>query len=121
MAFLDNTGAEQLVQEIKALADETYMPISTEYKASPYIATLSVNGWTAVAGEDEKQQIVTNADFFKATGYIYWPDPAKASRAAYGECGIYGDDVNTDGQMIFHCSTVPDTAVTVRIVRMVSA
>ena len=121
MAFLDNTGAEQLVQEIKALADETYMPISTEYKASSYIATLSANGWTDVAGEDEKQQIVTNADFFKAAGYIYWVDPAKASRAVYGECGIYGDDVTVDGQMIFHCSTIPDAAVTVRIVRMVSA
>lgn len=121
MAFLDNTGAEQLVQEIKALADETYMPISTEYKASSYIATLSVNGWIDVAGEDEKQQIITNADFFKATGYIYWLDPAKASRVVYGECEIYGDDVAVDGQMIFHCVTVPDTAVIVRIVRTVSA
>lgn len=120
MAFLDNTGAEQLVREIKELADETYLPITTEYKDTAYTVTLTVADWTEVAGEDEKQQIITNADFFKATGYIYWLDPAKASRAAYGECGIYGDDVTIDGQMIFHCVTVPDAAVTVRIVRTVS-
>lgn len=120
MAFLDNTGAEQLVREIKELADETYLPITTEYKDSSYIATLTVADWTEVTGEDEKQQIVTNADFFKATGYIYWPDPANSSRKVYGECGIYGDDVTIDGQMIFHCTTVPDAAVTVRIVRTVS-
>lgn len=121
MAFLDNTGAEQLVREIKELADEAYLPITTEYKDSSYIATLTVADWTEVIGEDEKQQIITNTDFFKDTGYIYWLDPAKASRNTYGECGIYGDDVTTDGQMIFHCTTVPDTAVTVRIVRTVSA
>lgn len=30
MAFLDNTGAEQLVREIKELADETYPPLIQE-------------------------------------------------------------------------------------------
>lgn len=76
-------------------------------------ATLSTASWSS------NQQTVSDAAFL-ASGYAYVVAPASSSFVAYGEAQVYADDVSTDGSMVFHCVTVPSSALTVNIMRMVA-
>lgn len=120
MPFLDEHGASTLVQEIKSLSDLRYMPIGTEYKMSSLTATLMAENWSEVIGEDEYSQTINNVNFFKASGYIYFVSPSKASKTDYQDNEIYANDVAIDGAMSFSCKSIPNTNVIVNIVRMVS-
>ena len=83
-------------------------------KSVSFTVSLSAAGWAGNA------QTVSDARFL-AAGYVYIVSPVSGNFAEYGEAGIYAEDVNTDGQMVFHCGSVPDTDLTVNIVRVVSA
>lgn len=90
--------------------------LGNDYGAKSFAVTLA-------AGADQWSngtQAVSNANFI-ASGYAYMVSPAPASREEYNDCSIYADDVTTDGQMVFHCDTVPLNGLTVNVVRMVSA
>jgi hypothetical protein len=86
----------------------------TDYAAKSFTVQLTANGWSNNA------QTVSSADFV-ASGYAYSISPASASRAGYIDAGIYADDVTTNGSMTFHCDSVPSSALTVNVIRMVSA
>ena len=79
-----------------------------------FTVTLTTAGWSS------KAQTVSNANFL-TSGYAYIVSPASTSFLDYGTAQIYADDVTTNGQMTFHCEDVPSSALTVNIVRVVSA
>lgn len=86
----------------------------TDYGAKSFTVTLTVAGWSNNA------QTVSNSNFV-TSGYAYIVSPASGSFADYGSAQIYADDVTTSGRMTFHCTDVPSAALTVNIVRVVSA
>jgi len=88
----------------------------TDYAALSFTITLLSSGWS------NSLQTISNANFL-ASGFAYIVTPNSAARSKYMESLVYADDVTVDGQMTFHCSedAVPDTNLTVNIVRMVSA
>lgn len=86
----------------------------TDYGALAFTVTLTAAGWSSNA------QTVSNANFI-ANGYGYIVSPASGSFSDYGSAQIYADDVTVDGQMTFHCTDAPSTALTVNIARVVSA
>lgn len=86
----------------------------TDYGALSFTVTLTVEGWSS------NEQTVSNVNFV-ASGYGYIVSPASGSFIDYGSAQIYADDVTVDGQMTFHCTDAPNTALTVNISRVVSA
>lgn len=86
----------------------------TDYGALAFTVTLTAARWSSNA------QTVSNANFL-ASGYGYIVSPASGSFADYASAQIYADDVTVAGQMTFHCTDAPSTALTVNIARVVSA
>ena len=82
-------------------------------KSVAFTVTLTAAGWS------DNAQTVSNENFLSA-GYAYTVAPASGSFSNYAEAMIYADDVTTDGQMVFHCDSVPTENMTVNIVRMVT-
>ncbi len=62
-------------------------------------------------------QTVSN-NYFIADGYAFIVSPASANYSAYTSAQIYPDDVSTNGQLTFHCGTIPTGDITVNIVRV---
>lgn len=88
--------------------------LGTDYAALSFTVNLLSGGWSNGA------QTISNANFL-ASGFAYIVTPNSAARSMYAESGCYADDVTVDGQMVFHCETVPTSNMTVNIVRVVSA
>ena len=86
----------------------------TDYAALSFTVNLLSSGWS------NGTQTISNANFL-ASGFAFIVTPNSAALSLYGESGCYADDVTTDGQMVFHCETVPTSNMTVNIVRVVSA
>ena len=86
----------------------------TDYGAKSFTVTLSSSGWSNNA------QTASNSNFV-TSGYAYIVSPTSGSFTDYGSAQIYADDVTTSGQMTFHCTDVPSSALTVNIARVVSA
>lgn len=86
----------------------------TDFGALAFTVTLTAAGWSNNA------QTVSNANFV-ASGYGYIVSPASGSFSDYASAQIYADDVTVAGQMTFHCTTAPSAALTVNILRVVSA
>lgn len=82
-------------------------------KSVDFTVTLTAAGWS------DNAQTISNEKFVSA-GYAYTVAPAPSSFTNYAEAMIYADDVTTDGQMVFHCNSVPNENLTVNIVRMVT-
>lgn len=88
--------------------------LGTDYGALAFTVTLTAAGWSSNA------QTVSSANFV-ASGYGYIVSPASGSFADYASAQIYADDVSVAGQMTFHCTTAPSAALTVNVLRVVSA
>ena len=82
-------------------------------KSVDFTVTLTEAGWS------DNSQTISNEKFMSA-GYAYTVAPASGSFADYADAMVYADDVTTDGQMVFHCDSVPTADLTVNIVRMVT-
>ena len=83
-------------------------------KSVDFTVTLTAAGWS------DNAQTISDSKFVSA-GYAYTVAPASGSFADYADAMVYADDVTTDGQMVFHCDSVPTEDLTVNIVRMVTA
>ena len=83
-------------------------------KSVDFTITLTAEGWA------DNAQTISNEKFV-SSGYAYTVAPASGSFLNYAEAMIYADDVTTNGQMVFHCDSVPTENLTVNIVRMVTA
>ena len=83
-------------------------------KSVAFTVSLTAAGWV------DNAQTISNANFLSA-GYAYTVAPASSSFADYADAMVYADDVTTNGQMVFHCDSVPTVDLTVNIVRMVTA
>ena len=83
-------------------------------KSVAFTVTLTAAGWA------DNAQTISDSKFV-SSGYAYTVAPASSSFTDYAEAMIYADDVTTDGQMVFHCDSVPTANLTVNIVRMVTA
>ena len=83
-------------------------------KSVDFTVTLTAAGWS------NNSQTISDAKFV-SSGYAYTVAPASGSFADYADAMVYADDVTADGQMVFHCDSVPAADLTVNIVRMVTA
>ena len=83
-------------------------------KSVDFTVTLTASGWS------NNVQTISDSRFV-STGYAYTVAPASGSFADYADAMVYADDVTTNGQMVFHCDSVPAADLTVNIVRMVTA
>lgn len=83
-------------------------------KSVAFTVSLTAAGWA------DNVQTISDARFVP-TGYAYTVAPASSSFADYADAIVYADDVTTNGQMVFHCDSVPTESLTVNIVRMVTA
>lgn len=81
-------------------------------KGISFSVTLSVAGWSSGA------QVVNNA-YFQPSGYAYIITPKYTSRAAWNAADISVEDVTTANACRFHCETVPTSAITVNVTRLV--
>lgn len=86
----------------------------TDYGAKSFTITLTANSWSS------NQQTVSSTNF-KASGFAYSIAPASAYIQDYKDSEIYADDITTDDQITFHCSTPPSGGITVNVMRVVSA
>ena len=86
----------------------------TDYGALSFAVKLLAASWS------NNTLTISNANFL-ASGFAYIVAPAGASFAAYGDSGVYADDVTVDGSMTFHCDSAPSSDLTVNIARVVSA
>lgn len=86
----------------------------TDYGALTFTVTLAAAGW------NNNTQTISNANFV-TSDYGYIVSPASSSFADYASAQIYADDVTVAGQMTFHYMTAPSAALTVNIIRVVSA
>lgn len=73
--------------------------------------TLSSSSWS------NKAQTITNSAF-ETSGYVFVIGPDTASLEPYVECRIYADDVTVANKMTFHCDDVPDTNISVLVIKM---
>lgn len=81
------------------------------YISREIIVTLSSDGWV------EKSQTVSS-DYFLSDGYSYLVIASKDSESDYATCGIDPEDVTSNGSMTFTCVEVPDSEITVNIIRL---
>lgn len=95
--------------DVSAVPTSDFDSFRGAFKA--FTVTLASGSWSS------KAQTVSNANFL-ATGYAYLVYPQGSHMAIYSEDIVYADNVTTDGQMTFHCTTVPTSNLTVNIVRM---
>ena len=84
--------------------DNSPMPVS-------FAVLLPKSGW------NNKMQTVSNAKFL-ATGYVYTVRPDGSSFADSEMAGVHSDNVTEDGKMIFYCNTIPETDLTMNVLRM---
>ncbi len=91
--------------------------LGTDYGAKTITnLTLAKSSWSS----SSLSLTLSNSDFI-TSGYVYFVEPATASRDEYAKAGVYADDVTTAGKMVFHCKKIPSGNLAVRIVRVVSA
>ena len=76
-----------------------------------FVVLLPKSGWNG------KMQTVSN-DKFLATGYVYTVRPDGSSFADSEMAGVHSDNVIEDGKMIFYCNTIPETDLTMNVLRM---
>lgn len=89
------------------------------YGSYNFQATLTVNGWAE--GQAGISQTVSDPKIIAdGSSYAYIITPSGASFTEYVDCEIYADDITTNGTITFHASTVPENALTVNIIRLVS-
>lgn len=84
--------------------DNGPMPVS-------FAVLLPKSGWNG------KMQTVSN-DKFLATGYVYTVRPDGSSFADSEMAGVHSDNVTENGKMVFYCNTIPETNLTMNILRM---
>lgn len=80
-------------------------------KALSFTVTLTAAGWNG------KMQTVSNGKFL-STGYVYTVRPDGSSFADSEMAGVHSDNVTEDGKMIFYCNTIPETDLTMNVLRM---
>ena len=84
--------------------DNSPMPVS-------FAVLLPKSGW------NNKMQTVSDAKFL-ATGYVYTVRPDGSSFADSEMAGVHSDNVTENGKMVFYCNTVPETDLTMNVLRM---
>lgn len=74
--------------------------------------SLSASGWA-----DKKQAL--SSDFFQAgDAYHYLIGSDTDCQTVYSSAGVTADNITTSGQIVFQCTSVPETDLTVNIIRL---
>lgn len=74
--------------------------------------TLAVDGWES--DTDGFKQAIAPVEVY-TTGYVYTVYPNSAQLKAWGEAGIYADDITIDNEITFHCTDQPTVDILVNI------
>lgn len=75
---------------------------------------LSVDGWD----ETMKTQTLTDPLLKASAAYRYLVGASTSELNAFSTAGIRADDITADKEITFHCEVVPETDLTVEIIRM---
>lgn len=125
-------GTADVGSSAKYARSDHVHPTDTSRASTTDLSTVSGNlsslqdsfkGFTVTLASDSwfsNEQTVSDVKFI-ASGYSYIVSPASTSFADYGAAQIYADDVSTDGQMTFHCTSAPSSNLTVNIARVVAS
>lgn len=65
-----------------------------------------------------KSCTISNSNIQSGTEYTYFVGPSDSSYKDYNECGIYADDITTNGSITFHVSETPTVSISVDICKM---
>lgn len=84
--------------------------VDGQYGSEAFQVTLTTS-WT-----NNAQTISNNK--FEASGYSYMITPSGTSTSDFLSCEVYADDVTTNGQMTFHCYTIPSNAIVVNVLKV---
>ena len=90
--------------------EEQLPPISAD-KPESFDITLTVAGWS------NGSQTVLDEKFV-VDNYDYLVSPAPASVEDYMNAVIYANNVTVDGSLTFNCTTTPDNAISVHILKV---
>ena len=85
--------------------------LDTEFSIAKEEFVLSSSNW------NNNQQTISDP-FFILGDYTYLVDPDPSSYIDYTECGIYASNMSTSGYFTFNCQEVPDSSITVLVIRM---
>lgn len=75
---------------------------------------LLVDGWD----ETMKTQTLTDPLLKASAAYRYLVGASTSELNAFSTAGIRADDITMNGEITFHCEVVPETDLTVEIIRM---
>lgn len=84
--------------------------VDGQYGSEAFQVTLTTS-WT-----NNAQTISNNK--FEASGYSYTITPSGTSTSEFLSCEVYADDVTINGQMTFHCYTIPSNAIVVNVLKV---
>ena len=99
---INTTGAQTIY---------TWQNISVPYN---FKLTLYSASWV------ENSLTISNNLFTTALTYSFIISPEGSSFKEYVDCGIYADDITTNGEITFYCDEVPVNDLVVNVIRMVT-
>ena len=99
---INTTGAQTIY---------TWQNISVPYN---FKLTLYSASWV------ENSLTISNNLFTTTSTYSFIISPEGSSFKEYVDCGIYADDITTNGEITFYCDEVPVNDLVVNVIRMVT-
>lgn len=113
------TGAADMVRatyDPTTKAQDIFAYADAAGRMTELTVSLSVAGWTAQSdGTYSQTATVTGLD---VSGYGYVVSPSPSCFVAYGENGVYMEDVTTANTAVFHAASPPGSALTVQILKI---
>lgn len=90
----------------------TLIPLLEGMEHSGVTVTLPAENWV------ERVQTIQNGLFQADSHYWYFVCGDADNFSAWSEACITGDNITTDGEMVFHCLATPTVDLTVNILRL---
>lgn len=107
-----------LIRRIKQTSTDTYITdyatMGVDFGSFTFNFTLLATDW------NEKALTITDSYLSTTSAYSYIISPKSSSFQEYVDCGIYADDISTNGELVFHCEEVPAHDLNVQVLRMVT-
>lgn len=107
-----------LIRRIKQTSTNTYITdyatMGVDFGSFTFNFTLLATDW------NEKALTITDNYLLSTSSYSYIISPKASSFQEYVDCGIYADDISTNGKLVFHCEEVPTHDLNVQVLRMVT-
>lgn len=107
-----------LLKRFKRTSTNTYITdyatIGVDFGSLTFNFTLLATDW------EEKALTITHSYLLATSAYSYIVSPKSSSFQEYVDCGIYAEDISTNGELVFHCEEVPTHDISVQVLRLVT-